>query len=166
MKSQFAVRVLAALGMLALSTGLAQAGDGGKPSPLTSFFVCHSINGSSANKTVDLQSPVFGPDRQSVKIGNGTLACAWAKLFTSGNSGAPAEEVVPNPEGTLEQLKCYSVAVARKTSGPGAYNVTDALFASVLGTAGTVGSQFPLGTDFGVQATELRIICGPANYFR
>ena len=163
MKSKFVVRVLAAFGILALSAATAQAGDGGKPSALTSFFVCHSINSSSPGKTVDVQSPVFGPDRQSVKIGNGSLACAWAKLFTNGNLGVATEEVVPNPDATLDQLKCYTISVARNTSGPGRYNATDALFASVLGTTGSVGA---VGTAEGIQVSEVRLICGPATYFR
>jgi hypothetical protein len=182
MKSKFAVRVLTALGILALSTAVAQAGDGGKPSPLTSFFVCHSINGNSAGKVVDVQSPVFGPDKVSVKIGNGTLACAWARLFTAGNLPAPTDpvpppplgpylqEVEPNPnaEGTgggglLDQLKCYNVSVARKTSGPGVFSSLDALTNATLPLVGTPG---PAGTETGIQTSEIRFICGPASYFR
>lgn len=165
MKSKLGL-VLAAIGILALSATMAQAGDGGKPNPLTSFFVCHSINGASADKTVDLQSPVFGPDKVGVKIGNGTLACAWAKLFTPGGLTNPNQEIAPNPSGTLDQLKCYSVSVSRKTSGPGVFNVTDVLF----GANPELVSAFPsgnfLGTEFGVNPTELRIICGPATYSR
>ena len=170
MKSKFGL-VLAAIGILALSATMAQAGDGGRPSPLTSFFVCHSINGASANKTVDLQSPVFGPDKVGVKIGNGTLACAWAKLFPSGDLPTPdnpqtLNEVVPNPGGLLDQLKCYTVSVSRKTSGNTLYNVTDALFAADLTALLDENSPGPgnLGTET-VNPSELRLICGPAKYF-
>src|SRR5258707_10816621 len=123
MKSKFVLRVLAATGILALSATMAQAGDGGKPTPLTSFFECHSINGASADKVVDIQSQVIGPDKVGVKIGNGTLACAWAKLFTAGGLTNPSQEIAPNPGGGLDQLKCYTVSVSRKTSGPGVFNV-------------------------------------------
>lgn len=174
MKSKFVLTVLAAIGIFALSASVAQAGDGGKPNPLTSFFVCHSINGASADKTVDLQSPVFGPDKLGVKIGNGTLACAWAKLFTAGaltptnppTPPDPSQEIAPNPTGTLDQLKCYSVSVSRKTSGSVTYNVTDVLFGANPELVSSTPIGKDLGTEFGINPSELRFICGPATYFR
>jgi hypothetical protein len=138
--------MLAMIGILAQSATVAQAGAGGFVSPLTSFFVCHSINGDDPGKVVDLQSPVFGPDRQSVRIGNGTLACAWARLFQAGTT----IEISPNPPTTYDTLKCYTVSVSRKTSGPALY-----IFADVLG-----------GEETQVQASELRYICGPASLSR
>lgn len=170
MKSKFGL-VLAAIGILALSATMARAGDGGRPSPLTSFFVCHSINGASANKTVDLQSPVFGPDKVGVKIGNGTLACAWAKLFPPGDLPTPTNpqtlnEVVPNPGGLLDQLKCYTVSVSRKTSSSGIFSVSDELFAQNLAVVGDAPDASVLGTETGINPSELRFICGPATYFR
>ena len=171
MKSKFVLTVLAAIGIFALSATMAQAGDGGHPSPLTSFFVCHSINGSSANKVVDIQSPVFGPDKVGVKIGNGTLACAIAKLFPAGDLPTPTNpqtlnEVVPNPGGVLDQLKCYTISVARKTSGPGIFSVSDELFAPTLALVGDAPDASVLGTETGINPSELRFICGPATYFR
>jgi hypothetical protein len=173
MKSKVVLRVLAATGILALFATAAQAGDGGRPSPLTSFFVCHSINGSSANKVVDLQSPVFGPDKVGVKIGNGTLACAWAKLFPPGDlptqdNPQTLNEVVPNPGGGLDQLKCYTVSVARKTSGPVVFSVSDSLFGPTLPlVASAPDASFLVGsTETGINPSELRFICGPATYFR
>jgi len=153
------------MGILALSATVAHAGDGGRPSPLTSFFVCQSISGSSADKVVDVQSPVFGPDRQSVKIGNGTLACSLARLFTPGNLGVPSEEITPNPTNVIDpQLKCYTVSVTRKTSGPALFTSSDVLFASPLSTVGSPNTI--LGMETGIQMTEIRYICGPATFFR
>ena len=171
MKSKFGLSVLTAIGVLALSATMAQAGDGGRPSPLTSFFVCHSINGASANKTVDLQSPVFGPDKVGVKIGNGTLACAIAKLFPPGDLPTPTNpqtlnEVVPNPGGLLDQLKCYTVSVTRQTSKSGVFSVSDELFAPTLAVVGDAPDTSALGTETAINPSELRFICGPATYFR
>lgn len=182
MKSRFVLRVLAAIGILALSATVAQAGDGGKPSALTGFFVCHSINGGSPGHVVDLESPNFGPNRLSVKIGNGTLACFFAKLYSQGELadgvGNLANEVDPNaptdstaPPGSAQfgQLKCYTVSVPRKSSdsGKATYDVTDSLWAGVLplwedGAAPSKTS----GTELAVPASEIRFICGPATFNR
>jgi len=155
-KSKVVLGMLAVIGIFALSTTGAQAGEGGKPSPLTSFFVCHSINGDDPGKVVDVESPVFGPTRQNVRIGNGTLACAWAKLFRLGTT----DEIKPNPDVNLEQLKCYTVSVSRKpaTTGqlPPRYNATDVLFGDLL--------PFAVAVEQDIQVSELRYICGPALF--
>lgn len=149
-KSRVVLGVLAVIGFLALSTTVAQAGAGGTPSPLTSFFVCNSINGDAAGQVVDVESNLFGPGQQSVTIGNGTLACAFTRLFRPGTN--PPEEISPASGAGDEQLKCYSVAVAKKTSTPGQkplrYGATDAL----------------VGTEEDIQASEIRYICGPAGF--
>jgi len=137
--------ILALGGILALSTTPALAGAGGTPSPLTSFFVCRGINSDDPNAVVDIQSPIFG-NRLSVRIGNGTLACAFAKLFRAGTT----EEISPNPLLTHEELKCYSLVVPKKA------------------TAGTPPPQFTItdelaGAEPGVQATDIRYICAPAS---
>jgi hypothetical protein len=141
--------VLAVMGTLARSATVAQAGAGGFVSPLTSFFVCHSINGDDPGLTVDLQSPVFGPDRQAVRIGNGTLACAWAKLFGAGTN----TEIDPNPPGGTgphDVLKCYTISVAKKPSDKTRYTFTDEL----------------VGAETNVQASEIRYICAPSTLTR
>jgi hypothetical protein len=138
--------VLAVIGTLALSATVAQAGAGGFVSPLTSFFVCHSINGDDAGRTVDLQSPVFGPDRQSVRIGNGTLACAWAKLFGAGTN-IELDPNPPNGTGPHDVLKCYTISVAKKPAIKTRYTFMDEL----------------LGEDTNVQASEVRYICAPST---
>lgn len=171
MKSRFVLKVLSAIGIFALSATVAQAGDGGKLSPLTSFFVCHSINGSSPGLELDVESQVFAPTgKRKVKIGNGTLACAWAKLFLPQTGQA----IDPNPPGSgggesgtglLNQLKCYTVSVPRKTSGAGTYNVTDSLFGTPLPiwiTPPGVSTASP-GMEQNIQVSEIRLICGPAN---
>jgi hypothetical protein len=170
MKGKFVLRVLSAIGILALSATVAQAGDGGKLSPLTSFFVCHSINGSSPGLELEVESQVFPPAAQKrrVKIGNGTLACAWAKLFIpqTGQAIDPNPPVPPDPiapgTGPLSQMKCYTVSIPRKTSGAGTYNVIDSLFGTPLPLWGPPASG-STGTEQNVQVSEIRLICGPAN---
>jgi hypothetical protein len=166
MKSKFVLRVLAAMGILALSATVAQAGDGGKPSPLTAFFVCHSFSGASAGKVVEVEAQVFGnTDRQRVNVGKGTLACVWAKLFSPENG----KQIDPNPVPTqLDQLKCYTVSGARKTTGFATYTATDSLIAQVLPyltLEGNPGTD-PTGVETGINPSEIRLICGPASYFR
>ena len=144
MKSKVVLGVLVAIGIFALSATAAQAGSGGFPSPLTSFFVCHGINGDDPGQVVDVQSSFFGLNPQSVRIGNATLACAFARLFRAGT------EIKPNPSDTHAQLKCYTLSVPRQpgTSPPTRYSVTDEL----------------LGVDADVQAFQLQYICAPASF--
>ena len=140
MKYQVVWGALAVIAILALSATGAQAGGGGMPSPLTSFFVCNAISGNATGPTVDVQSPVFGPNRQGVKIGNATLACAFAKIFQGGT------EINPNPS-LNEQLKCYTVSVPRVTGGATTFNTDDEL----------------VGQD-SVKSTSLQFICAPASF--
>jgi len=159
--------VLVGIGMLALSTTAAQAaGGGGIPFPLTSFFVCDTINGDDANRVVDIAGAFIGTNaRTGVRVGNATLACAVVKLFRPGSSCALGCdlntevcnidtgkcEILPNPPRTTgkSELKCYSVAVSPRNSGspPPNYTFNDQL----------------AGTDTGVQDSGLQYICGPAG---
>jgi len=140
--------VLAVMGILALSAGAAQAGSGGVPFPLTSFFVCNGINGDDPGRVVDIVMPGIGPLRASVTLGNGTLACAVAKLFVAGTN----TEIKPNnAAGTgNQQLKCYSVSASPRNSGspPPSYSIIDQLFP---------------GTDTDVQDNGIQLICAPAK---
>jgi len=130
--------------ILALSATGAQAGGGGSPSTLTSFFVCNAISGNATGPVVDLQSPVFPPNRLNVKIGNATLACAFAQLFQPGT----AKEINPVPAGSsFDQLKCYTISVPRQTGGPTNYTTDDAL----------------VGAD-SVKSTSTQYICAPASF--
>ena len=138
MKYQVVWGALAVIAVLALSATGAQAGGGGMPSTLTSFFVCNAISGNATGPTVDVQSPVFGPNRQGVKIGNATFACAFARLFQGGT------EINSNPS---EQLKCYTVSVPKATGGATAFNTDDEL----------------VGPD-SVKMTSLQFICAPASF--
>jgi hypothetical protein len=142
MKCQVVWGALAVIAIIALSATGARAGGGGVPSPLTSFFVCNAISGNATGPVVDVESPVFGPDRQGVKIGNATLACAFARLFQGG------AEINPNPS-LNEQLKCYSVSLPKATGGtpPTRYNTDDEL----------------VGTD-SVKSTNIQFICAPASF--
>jgi hypothetical protein len=141
-KGKIVLGVLAAIGILALSTTAAQAGAGGTPSPLTSFFVCHGIDGDDAGKVVDLESPVFGANRLRVKIGNGILACAFAKLFPQ---GAPAP-IEPSP---ADQLKCYHISGKASGAPSTQFTVFDDLF----------------GAETDVRLSGFRYLCGPASFF-
>ena len=166
MKSKFVLRVLAVSGILALSATVAQAGDGGKPFAMPSFFVCQGINADApTNNVVDVDLSVFGVNPQKVKIGNGVLACVVAKLFPGGSThvpcpatgSTPCNEInpIPTPSGssTQEGLKCYGFSTGRKsatgTSVPNHYTVWDNLF----------------GVDPSVQASQVvQYICAPANF--
>jgi hypothetical protein len=146
MKSRVLLAVLAMMGVLALSATAAQAGNGGVPFPLTSFFVCNSINGDDAKRVVDIAIPGIGPERTRVRIGNGVLACAVAKLFRAGT------QTEIQPGNTFEQLKCYSVTASPRNSGspPPSYSITDPFF--------------PAPTpDTGVQDSGIQFICAPAQ---
>ena len=144
--------VLAVIGILALSAGAAQAGSGGTPFALTSFFVCNGINGDAPGRQVDVDIAIppnggIGPARTNVTIGNGVIACAVAKLFVSGTN----TEIPPVPPvGGNHQLKCYSVTASPRNSGspPPSYSVTDGLFT---------------GTDTGVQDNGIQFICSPGQ---
>jgi len=141
--------VLAVMGVLALSAVAAHAGNGGVPFALTSFFVCNTINGDDTGRVVDIVAPNIGPARQRVRLGNGTLACAVAKLFVSGTN----TEIKPNnPAIGNTQLKCYAVTTSPRNSGspPPSYSITDQLFT---------------GTDTGVQDNGIQFICAPAQIF-
>jgi len=168
MKSKFVLRVLAVSGILALSATVAQAGDGGKPFAMPSFFVCQGINADApTNNVVDVDLSVFGINPQKVKIGNGVLACVVAKLFPGGSTHVPCgpgeappvcNEIAPIPtplvgSTTQEGLKCYGFSTGRKsatgTSVPNTYIVSDNLF----------------GVDSGVRPSQVvQYICAPANF--
>jgi len=157
--------VLAVMGILALSTGAAQAGSGGTPFPLTSFFVCDGINGDAPNQvagsnfvgsSVDISIPGIGPTRTNVRIGNGALACAVAKLFVSGTN----DEIQPvNGKNNL-QLVCYGVSVSTRNSAPSSgsqhpsYSIINQFFPpTVTGAA----------TETGVQDNGIQLICAPSK---
>ena len=146
MKRRVLSGILGGIGVLALSTTAAYAGAGGIPSPLTSFFVCQSITGDDAGVRVDVNSSALGTNPTNVRVGNATLACAFAKLFQAGTG----TEIEPNPSKTHEGLKCYSISVSKQgtVSPPTRFNVTDQL----------------LGTDPDVHASSLQYICAPATF--
>jgi hypothetical protein len=164
MRTKFVFKALAMIGLLTLSATGAQAGSGGTPSPLTSFFVCKSINGGTPNLSVDVDSNDpngrgWGFILNNVQIGNATLACAFAKLFPGGSSHIPCtgqnpqdcNEIPPNDSQLSKtNLKCYAIQVGRGQIGgspPPKYTMTDQL----------------LGQDSNVTGSSLQYICAPAN---
>jgi hypothetical protein len=148
MKRRLVLEALAVVGILTLSATGAQAGTGGSPSPLTSFFVCNSISGDDAGRRVNVSSSFWNFNPLNVRIGNATLACAFAKLFDP----KTGTEIEPNPDLSKQQLKCYSISVARQTgaSKPGSFTVNDEL----------------LGTDPDVAGSSIQYICGPAGFIQ
>ena len=144
MKRSAVLAIVVAISGLALSTTPAFAGAGGSPSPLTSFFVCQGVTGDSPGKTVNITVPLLGLNLGSVKIGSASLACVFAQLFDP----ATGAEISPNPSGTFQDLKCYSLSTRRTPSGglPPTYNVEDTF-----------------GAD-DVRSAETRYLCAPATF--
>jgi hypothetical protein len=170
--------MLAGIGMLALSTTAAQAGSGGTPTALTSFFVCKTINGDDPARSVDVQA--FNHDvngaagwnftLRGVRLGSATLACAFARLFTPAGPGQTVGStpgIDPQTQSShFKDLKCYAVSVPRSqtldpilgtplTGTPPSYTVTDNLFPNV--GAG-------VGVDPDVTGSAVTYICAPATF--
>jgi len=170
--------VLAGIGMLALSTTAAQAGSGGTPSALTSFFVCKTINGDDPARSVDVEAFNTDPSNpagwnftaRGVRLGGATLACAFANLFLPAPPNQPVGSTTAispqTPTSKFKDLKCYAVSVARSqtldpitgtplTGTPPSYKVTDNLFPNV--GAG-------VGVDPSVTGSAVTYICAPATF--
>ena len=164
MTSKRVFGVLAVVLLLAVSATGAEAGAGGSPSTLTSFFLCKSIGGDSPNRRVDVDSQDtsgagWSQTLANVKLGVATLACRFARLYPGGTTTHTA---CPNPNGCNEidpgtqilgDLKCYTVSVGRgQTSGvpnpPPSYTTHDAL----------------LPTDDNVTGSSVQYICAPAAF--
>jgi len=159
MKGKVVLGLLALIVTLVLSATAAQAGAGGSPTTLLGFFVCHETDGDDPGRTFDVESPVFGPVdaqgnhiRQSVKIGKGSLACAFARLFPPRAKGSPdPEPIEPSP---ADQMTCYPLSNSNKDK------VKPTPQYMVLGEP-LVDDQ----VDVPVPPTRLRFLCAPAGYF-
>ncbi len=170
MTSKRVLGVVAVIALVALSATGAQAGAGGTPSPLTSFFLCKGISGEDAAQRVDVDSTEpgagWGFSLLNVRIGNATIACAFARLFPANSTHVPClpnsppggcNEISPspiiggNPLNGLD-LKCYAISTARGQTGdstpPPSYTVTDGL----------------LGTDPNVTGSSVQYVCAPAQF--
>ncbi len=165
MTSKRALGMLAVIALVALPATGAQAGAGGHPSALTSFFLCKTINGDDAARNVDVQAFNTDPSNpagwgftlQGVRIGNATLACAFAKLFLPAPPGQPVgstPEISPQTlTSTFKDLKCYAISVPRsqtQSGTPPSYTVTDNLFPALV--------------DPDVTGSALQYICAPATF--
>jgi hypothetical protein len=162
MTSKRVFGVFVVIALVALSATGAQAGAGGTPSALTSFFVCKSISGEDAARRVDVDSTEpgsgWGFNLQNVRIGNATLACAFARLFPGGSTqhipcpGTGCNEISPQTDPSKLDLKCYSISVPRGQTGsstpPPSYTVTDGL----------------LGVDQNVTSSSVQYVCAPAGF--
>jgi hypothetical protein len=138
------VLAVAVVGILGLSATVAQAGGaGGSPAVMKSFFICNQINGDDAGVTVDVESSVLGNNPQSLRIGNASLSCAFAKL----RDVVTGALLLPNFPDTHQSLKCYSVSVAKKP-----------------GTVNRIGATDELIGPEVVQMTGVQFICAPATY--
>ena len=148
MKCKAVPGLLALIVTLVLSATVAQAGSGGLPSALTSFFACYSINGKDSGQTVDLksddqsESPIGVPDRKNVRIGSGSLACTIIRMLVPSNAQTQflAE---PNPNHPDEEgfngIKCYSVTGPGGTLFPGpsgTFNFEDTIWGNLGYAAG------------------------------
>jgi len=159
--------VLAGIGMLALSSPAAQAGSGGTPTALTSFFLCRTIGGDNAARNVDVQAFNTDPSNaagwgftlKGVLLGNATLACSFAKLFLPAPPGLPVgstAEITPQTStpGTFKDLKCYAITVPKSQIQSGgahpSFTVTDNLLPNVV--------------DPNVTGSALQYICAPAFF--
>jgi len=165
--------MLAVIALVALSATGAQAGAGGTPSTLTSFFLCKSITGQAVGQRVDIQSTDratgagWGVTLDNVKIGVASLACSFARLFPAGDAPNIAcdptqppnplcNEISPIPVDAnhepvkVRDLKCYAISVGRGQPGtpPPSYTVTDGL----------------LGTDTNVNGSGVNYVCAPAQF--
>lgn len=167
------IGLLATTAILALSATTAHAGNGGLPSALTSFFACYTLNGTKdSGQTVDIEnaveSPIATPNRQSVRIGSGTLTCTIIRMLVP--SGAKAQVLAePNPTQSqdMNAIKCYTVTAPGGTffqGTTGIFSFQDTIFGT-LGTQ-TIPNQSPgtgtLGTETGITVSQLKFICGPA----
>ena len=166
MKGKFVLGILAVTGILALSSTAAQAGSGG-PSALTSFFVCHQINGANLRKNVDVVSDDVGAGgtRTNVTIGQAIMACAQAFLFNPGVT--PDDPITPTnnikPTGNTPglplptaatELMCYTASVSKKTGNAGLFDAVDALFFGEFG--------LPKQEDI-PGSRDPQLICAPAS---
>jgi hypothetical protein len=169
MKGKFVSGILAVTGLLALSSTVAQAGGGGIPSALTSFFVCHPINGANLGVPVDVYSDETGspttPTRKNVTIGQAVLACAQALLWPAGTQNPVAgTDISPDVPGnpSLFEMKCYS------TSGGDAVQTQPG--PQKTGQSTTVDIQdglFPGHHELGASAfPSVQLICAPASITR
>jgi hypothetical protein len=176
--------LLAGIGMLALSTTATQAGSGGTPTPLTSFFVCRTINGDDPARSVDVEAFSTDPNNQAgwnftlrgIRLGGATLACAFANLFPPAPPNQPIDPktaISPQVLGTdglpitkFKDLKCYAVSVPRSqtldpltgaplTGTPPSYTVTDNLFPN---------AGLGVGVDPRVTGSAVTYICAPALF--
>jgi hypothetical protein len=140
--------VLAVIGAFALSTTGAEAGAGGNPVPLTSFYVCQGLAGSGPeNQVFDIE--VLGVKLLSVQIGNASLACVFAKLFNP----VTGTEIDPNPvPGNREDLKCYAIANSGKSDTP------------PQGIPLRFNAVGAFGTEEDLQVTGIRYLCSPATF--
>ena len=190
MKYKAVLGILVLIGTLVLSVTASQAGNGGLPSALTSFFACYSItNTKDSGQTVDLEnddqvgSPIGVPDRANVRIGSGSLACTLIRMLVPSNAqtqflAEPNPDFgLPNKNPGFNAIKCYSVTGPGGTlfQGPsGTFSFRDTIWGS-LGTLvqipnpipppDTLAGPFPgsFDTEERVVVSQLKYICGPAK---
>jgi len=157
-KCKVALGALAVIGIVSLSSTEADAGAGGVPSVLTSFFVCNPVSGPDPGFKFDVESPAFGrfdaagnPILQRLEIGKAAFACAFARLFPAVPKGAPAPEPIEPGEGG--QITCYPlVNQSDQGNAPSVkYDVFDPLFNNI---------PFTLSVP-----TRSGFLCAPGGYF-
>ena len=112
MKATLFSRLVAVLGIIALSVTVAHAG-GSHGTGDSSFtgFECYGINGAEQGVLVNILevTPQFGP-QQNVRVGGGKLICTQVTVTRA--DGASFDVV----SGDQDHLKCFAI------SGPGLQN--------------------------------------------
>jgi hypothetical protein len=168
-KSRVVFGVLAMIVALALSATAAHAGGRGVPVPLTSYFVCHAMNGANIGADVDVRSDNIGAAdavRQAVRLGQSVLACAQAALFPKGADPLTTPEispfiVIPTDPPTdpptvkhLFELKCYAATTAKKSGEVGSFDTDDPLYRRFVAEEKEL--DVPVSRD-------VKFVCAPAE---
>ena len=105
MKVNVVSSVLAGIGLLALSTAVAQAGGGPGGGATLSFMECYEIEGVDQHRTVDILGSEFG-EQDNVRVHKGRLVCTPVTVDEGGI------QLTSDP--SADHLKCYKIDV----SGP------------------------------------------------
>jgi hypothetical protein len=150
-KSKVVISVLAVIGIVALSVTAAQAAGNAPPMLFSSFFVCQGINGEAPGTTVSVQGSNLGNNPKNVTLGNGSLACAVARLFDKNGVEIPPPQVFANG------LKCYNVSVSRKSTDPTLKPPTHWSFSDFL-------FPNPNGLETDVSVSSFQYVCSPATF--
>jgi hypothetical protein len=134
-------RVLAVIGILALSATMAQAGGGQGVGNITTFFECHSIDGGNVNQVVSTHELDDASTLRhgNLRVGAGVLSCRQVDVKNSAGNFI-------NGDLQSDELKCYTVSAKGPKAASEEVMLQDDFFAAE-----------PVNRSPAVQ-----MICGPA----